>query len=195
MKKIIIVFMICSLLCLQLLGCASMSQTGKGAVTGAAAGGILGAILGDTKGAVFGALAGAIVGTVIGNYYDKQSATRAEAAQKYAYKNSEEKLEIENATVTPQDMTPGAQVEATVLYSVLTPDANQNVKITETRTILNGNDNLELSKREVVRPQGTHLSTMKFTMPKDIEKGAYTLITTVSDGKQIRTAKTLIKVI
>lgn len=195
MKKVVIVFVIFSFLGLQLIGCASMSQTEKGAVTGAVAGGILGAILGDTKGAVIGAFAGAIVGAVIGNYYDKQTASRAEAVKKYVYKAKEEKLEIEDAAVKPQDATPGSQVETTVLYSVLTPDASQNIKITETRTLVNGKERLELAKREVVRPQGTHLSTMKFTMPKDIEKGDYSLITTISNGKQTKTAKSSMRIV
>ena len=194
MKKIIIVFVIVSFLGLQLIGCASMSGTEKGAVGGAAAGGIIGAILGDTKGAVIGALAGAIIGAVIGNYYDKQTASRAEAAKKYEYTNKEEKLEIENADLKPQDIAPGSTVESTVLYTVLTPDPGQNIKITESRTLVNGNERLELAKREVVKPQGTHLSTMKFTMPKDIEKGDYTLITTISDGKQTKTVKSTMRI-
>jgi len=195
MKKIIIVFVIVSFLGLQLMGCASMSGTEKGAVGGAAAGGIIGAILGDTKGAVIGALAGAIIGAVIGNYYDKQTASRAEAAKKYEYTNKEEKLEIENADLKPQDIAPGSTVESTVLYTVLTPDPGQNIKITESRTLVNGNERLELAKREVVKPQGTHLSTMKFTMPKDIEKGDYTLITTISDGKQTKTVKSTMRIV
>jgi mannitol-specific phosphotransferase system IIBC component len=195
MKKVVIVFVIFSFLGLQLIGCASMSGTEKGAVAGASAGGILGAILGDTKGAVIGAFAGAIIGAVIGNYYDKQTASRAEAAKKYEYKDKEKKLEIEDAAVKPQDITPGAKVETTVLYSVLTPDAGQNVKITETRTLISGQERMELAKREVIRPQGTHLSTMKFTLPKDIEKGDYTLIITISDGKQTKTAKSPLRVV
>jgi hypothetical protein len=195
MKRLVIVLVIFSFLGLQLIGCASMSGTEKGAVGGAAAGGIIGAIFGDTKGAIIGALAGAIVGAVIGNYYDKQTASRAEAAKKYEYTNREEKLEIEKVDLNPQDITPGSTVETSVLYTVLNPDAGQNIKISETRTLVNENERLELSKREVIRPQGTYLSTMKFTMPKDIEKGDYTLITTVSNGKQTKTAKSIMKVV
>lgn len=35
---------------------------------------------------------------------------------------------------------------------------------------------------------------MKFTMPKDMDKGDYTLITTVSDGKQTKKVKNHLKV-
>ncbi|MEW6110356.1 MAG: glycine zipper domain-containing protein [Nitrospirota bacterium] len=195
MKKIIVILMLVAFSGFQLTGCATMSETEKGAAVGAVAGGILGAILGDTKGAIIGTLAGAIVGGVIGNYYDKQTASRAEAARKYEYKAHEEQLEIEDVTIRPQEVTTGASVDASVLYTVLTPDERQNVKITEVRTLVNGKEKLELARREIVRTQGTHLSTMKFTMPKDIEKGDYTLITTVSDGKQTRTAKGAMRIV
>jgi hypothetical protein len=174
-----------------------MSGTEKGAVGGAAAGGLLGALVAKNKllGAVVGAFAGAVVGAVIGNYYDKQVASRAEAAKKYEYKTNEEKLEIEDSSVSPLNIAPGVAVESNVQYTVLSPVETQSMKITEIRTLSDGKEMTELAKREVMRAQGTHISTMKFTMPKDIDKGGYTLITTISDGKQIKTTKNQMKVI
>lgn len=72
MKRRIIIFTILSFLGFQLIGCATMTETEKGAAVGAVAGGVLGAILGNTKGAVIDTFAGAIAGAVIGNYYDRQ---------------------------------------------------------------------------------------------------------------------------
>jgi surface antigen len=197
MKKIFVVFVLVAFLGTQLAGCASMSGTEKGAIGGAAAGGLLGALIGDTKGAIIGTIAGAVVGAVIGNYYDKQVASRAEAAKKYEYipQKSEEKLEIESSSLTSQDVTVGSTVESNIQYTVLAPVETQKMKVTETRTLVNGNERTDLAKREVIRDQGTHISTMKFTMPKDIEKGDYTLITTVSDGKQTKTVKNPIRVL
>jgi outer membrane lipoprotein SlyB len=195
MKKIIVVLVLFSFLGLQLTGCATMTETGRGAAVGAVAGGVLGAILGDTKGAIIGAFAGAIIGAVIGNYYDKQIASRAEAAKKYEYKGKEEKIEIEDSSIMPQNVAAGSTVEANVQYVVLVPDETQKIKITETRILDNGNKRIELgTPREVVRPQGIHHSTMKFAVPKDIEKGDYTLITIISDGKQTRTTKDALRV-
>lgn len=194
MKRFIVILVLFSFLGFQLTGCATMSGTEKGAATGAVAGGILGAIIGDTKGAIIGTLAGAVVGGVIGNYYDKQVASRAEAAMKYEYKANEEKLEIENSLITPQSAAPGATVESNVQYTVLAPIETQNIKVTEARTLSDGRDMIELAKREIVRTQGTHHSTMKFTVPEGIDKGNYTLITTISDGKRIRTVKNPLKV-
>ena len=195
MKRFVILFVIFSFLGLQLVGCASMTNTEKGAAAGAVAGGILGGILGDTKGAIIGTFAGAIVGAVVGNYYDKQTASRAEAAQKYEYTAKDEKLEIENSSIVPEEIASGSTVESRVQYTVLAPAETKQIKVTETRILANGNERLELAKREVVRAQGTHISTMKFTMPKDIEKGDYTLISTISDGKRTKTAKSLLKVV
>jgi len=195
MKRLIVAFVFFSFLCLQLTSCATMSETEKGAVAGAVAGGILGAILGDTRGAIAGAFAGAIVGAVIGNYYDRQVASRAEAAKRYEYRAREEKLEIEGAVIQPQNVSPGSTVEAHVQYTILLPTETQQTRITEARTLVNGRERIELARRDVVRPQGTHISTMKFTMPKDIAKGDYTLITTISDGTRSKTAKSAMRIV
>ncbi len=197
MKKFIIIFVILSFSGLQFIGCATMSGTEKGALGGAAAGGLLGALVSKNKllGAAVGAFAGAIVGGVIGNYYDKQVASRAEAAKKYEYIAKEKKLEIEDSLITPKDISPGTTVESRVQYTVLDPVETQNIKIIETRTLANGKEMIELSKRDVMRAQGTHLSTMKFTMPKDIDKGEYTLITTISDGEQTKSSKSPMNII
>ncbi|MDA8089858.1 MAG: glycine zipper family protein [Desulfobacteraceae bacterium] len=194
MRRFVIIMLVISFLGLQLASCASMSGTEKGATTGAVAGGVLGAIFGDTKGAILGAFAGAIIGAVAGNYYDKKMASRAEAAKRYHYTAREEKIEIDDSLVVPQKTTPGSKVEARVQYTVLAPSETQKLRITETRTLVSGKERIQLAKREVVRAQGTYLSTMRFTMPKDIATGDYTLITTVSDGKQIRTAKSDLKI-
>lgn len=172
-----------------------MSETEKGAVGGAVAGGILGAILGDTRGAIAGTFAGAVIGAVIGNYYDRQVASRAQAASKYQYWVLEEKLEIEGAVIQPQIASRGSSVEAHVQYTILLPAETQKVRITETRTLVNGRERIELARRELVRAQGTHFSTMKFTMPMGIDKGDYTLITTVSDGVRTRTAKSSMRIV
>jgi hypothetical protein len=181
-------------LTLQLSGCASMSQTEKGALIGAAGGGVVGGLLGGKKGAAVGILGGAALGAIIGNYYDRQLASRAQAAKKLNYAGKEELITVEDTSVAPEAIEPGSTVEANVQYTVLAPSATREVKVTETRTILNGKESLELGKRDVVRKQGTHLSTFKFQTPKDIERYDYTLVTTISDGNQRKSAKTPFRV-
>lgn len=194
MKASTIILLIFFFLNLQLTGCETMGWTEKGAITGGAAGALIGALIGKGRGAVIGAITGVVVGAVAGHYYDRQVMERTQAVKKYNYEGREEKLEIEDSTIRPEAAMPESTVEAMVLYSVLTPDATQNIKITEIRTLANGKGMLELAKREVDRSQGSHLSTMKFTVPRDIAKGDYTLITTITDGMRTRTAKSQLKV-
>lgn len=199
MKRSISLFVLVAFLAFQLAGCATMSNTEQGALGGAIAGGLLGAALGDTKGAIIGAAAGAIVGAVIGNYYDKQAASRAEAARKYDYgrRETESRLEIEESSFMPRTVTLGSagKVQSLVQYTVLAPDAEQKVRIKEIRTIVKGNERIELAEREVIRTQGTFVSEMKFEMPKDIDRGDYTLVTTITDGRHTKTVRDSFRVV
>jgi len=172
-------------------GCTNMSQTEQGAAIGAITGGVLGAAVSKNKGqgALIGVALGAIAGGLIGNYMDKQNATRAEAAKKYNYDQRGDKLEVESTTVAPQTVSPGGSVNASVQYTALQPNDAQEIRLTETRTLVAGKETYDLGKREVMRPQGTHTSTAKLNLPKDLPKGSYTLVTTITDGKNTKTAK------
>ena len=182
----------------QVTGCATTqepSNTAKGAGIGAVAGGALGAILGGSRGAVIGAATGAVIGGVAGNYYDKQSATRAEAEKKYGSQVTGDRLEIEKSSLTPQDVTPGTAVDSVVEYTALSSQKDAAIKVTEARTLVGPTDTIELAKRDVTRAQGTHTSQLRFTMPKDIAKGNYTLVTTVTDGKQTKTVRNPLRIV
>lgn len=194
MKKIVSLLLIVVLLS----GCASMSGTEKGALIGAGVGAGVGALVGDTKGAIIGAVAGAVIGAVVGNYYDNQVATREEALSKHRTNRVNTlSIDIDSSSVNPQTVMANSTMDAQVQYTILAPSDVSQITVVETRSLVKGNERMELAKREVVRTQGTHLSTMRFTMPRDIEKGEYTLITTISDkeGRQIRTVKNSLKVI
>ena len=197
MKKVIAASLIVSLCGLQLSGCADMSATQKGAGIGATAGAVLGGITGgNTKSVLIGATLGAIVGAIIADYQDKQTASRAEAEHKYGAVK-QDKLEIDSSSLTPKDVMPGDKVESAVQYTALAAKESQQFKVTETRTLISDKDkeSVQLANREVVRTQGSHTSTMKFTLPKDVAKGNYTLVTTVSDGKNKRTVKNPLRVV
>ncbi len=198
MKTKVIVLITCSVLVLQLTGCATMEKIGwreKGAVIGAASGAIIGGILKDGRGALIGTFAGAILGGVLGNHYDKQIKVREEAVEKHAYEGKEEKIEIEDSIIRPNEVATGSKTEAIVLYTILLPDEKATAKITEIRTLVSGEESLELTKREIVRAQGTHLSTMRFTIPADLTQGDYVLMTTISDTKQTVTTKNSLKIL
>ena len=64
---------------LSLSGCASLSNTEKGAAAGAAGGAVVGGVIGNAagstaKGAIIGAVLGGAAGAIIGNQMDKQAA-------------------------------------------------------------------------------------------------------------------------
>lgn len=195
MKRVIAASLIVSLCSVQLTGCAEMSSTQKGAGIGAAAGAVLGSLAGgDRKSILIGAALGAIAGAIIADYQDKQTASRAEAERKYG-PVKQDKLQIDSSTLTPEDVMPGDKVESAVQYTALAAREAQQFKVTETRTLMSDKESVQLASREVVRTQGSHVSTMKFTLPKDVAKGDYTLVTTVSDGKNTRTVKNPMRVV
>ena len=194
MKKIVAGILVVSITAMQLGGCASTgaTQTQQGAAIGAVSGAALGAAVSKNrgKGALIGAVIGLLVGAAIGNYRDKQDATRAEAARKYNYDDRGNKLVVEAASVAPQAVSRGGTFESTVQYTTLSPNNAEQVKLTEVRTLVSDQETVDLGRREVVRPQGTHTSTAKVSLPKDLPKGNYTLVTTISDGRDTKTAKT-----
>lgn len=134
-------------------------------------------------------------GKVIGEYYDKDVTGRSKTAEEYNYNGYDEKLKIEISTIEPHEIPHGSTAEAKALYIVLTTDSTQGVNITEIRTLQNGNEIMELNRREVYRTQGRHQSTMRFTVPEDIPKGDYTLITTITDGKKTDSKNVPMKII
>ena len=194
MKKVIASILVVSIVVTQLGGCANTgaTQTQQGAAIGAVSGAALGAAVSKNKGkgALIGAVIGLMVGAAIGNYRDQQDATRAEAAMKYRYDDRGNKLVVESATVAPQAVSRGGTFESIVQYTTLSPNNEDQVKLTEVRTLVSAQETIDLGRREVVRPQGTHTSTAKVSLPKDLPKGNYTLVTTISDGKDTKTAKT-----
>lgn len=105
------------------------------------------------------------------------------------------KLFIEESSVATPNVRTGSMVESNVQYTLLGPVDDKQIKITETRILSSSEKRMELDKREVMRKQGTHVSTIKFTMPDDMPKGYCILFTTISIGRYSRTAKSVINII
>jgi hypothetical protein len=146
-----------------------------------------------TGGASFGDAIAGMWRTITGES-DKQTATRADAEKKYGPVTTD-RLEVESFGLTPPSAAQGVAVEALVQYTVLLAAATGDIKVSETYTLVKGQDTIQLSNREVVRQQGTHHSSLKFTLPRDLAKGEYTLVTTISDGKTTKTAHAALRVI
>jgi len=104
-------------------------------------------------------------------------------------------LFMEGSSVATPTVRSGSMVEANVQYTLLAPVDDNQIKITETRILFSSEKRMELDRREVVRKQGTHISTIKFTMPDDMPKGYCVLFTTISVGRYSKTAKSVINII
>lgn len=130
---------------------------------------------------------------------DKKRVEEKEEEDKRAEKKKREEkrvqLYIEDSAIITKNVKAGSIAEANVQYTLLAPADVQQIKITETRILYTPTKSLELDKRQVVRKQGTHLSTIKFTVPEDTPKGLCILYTTVSDGKYAKTAKSVMVII
>ncbi|MBU1405051.1 MAG: glycine zipper 2TM domain-containing protein [Proteobacteria bacterium] len=180
----------------QTAGCVATTPSAErgglfGAGSGAAIGAIAGQLIGgNTKATLIGAAIGAVVGGLVGSYIDQQNATRAEAAKKYQYDEKVAKLEVESASATPDRVAPGSAIDSSVQYTTLSPNKEQQVAITERRVLVGEQESFDLSERKVMREQGTHTSTAKVNLPKDLPKGNYTLVTTITDGQITKTSKT-----
>jgi outer membrane biosynthesis protein TonB len=127
---------------------------------------------------------------------------KAEEAKEPAKKAEERRVEvrkvslfIEGSSVVTPTVRSGSTVEANVKYTLLAPVDDKQIKITETRILSSVEKRMELDRREVVRQQGTHLSTIRFTMPDDMPKGYCVLFTTISVGRYSKTAKAVIHII
>lgn len=105
------------------------------------------------------------------------------------------KLIIEDSSVATHTVRTGSTVKANVQYTLLAPEGTDNVKITETRKIWTAYNTVELDSRDIIRTQGTYRSTIQFKLPGDIPRGYCILYTTVSDGRQVKTARSVMNIL
>lgn len=195
MRRLIACIMLFVLLCPLLSGCASMSGAGKGAITGATIGGIAGALIAGRNGALIGAYAGTLLGAVAGDYHDRKVASRASAINKYSYNYSREMIIVEGASIEPAYARPSTAIDARVQYTVLAPGERQQLRVVETRTLVVGDERVELARREVIRTQGTYVTGLRITLPRDLPRGNHTLITTISNGKVTKFVNAPVRVV
>ncbi len=129
------------------------------------------------------------------NMGEKEKQEEDKRAEKKRREEKRVQLYIEGSAIITKNVKAGSIAEANVQYILLAPVDVQQIKITETRILYTSTKSLELDKRQVIRKQGTYLSTIKFTVPEDTPKGPCILYTTVSDGKYAKTAKSVLVII
>jgi hypothetical protein len=164
-----------AVLAVQLAGCASMSKLGND----------------------FGEWMDQLQEMVVGSSTDTSSGTRDEAIKKYGYRPSQEqRIEVDGVTNTPSRVAPGDTLESVVRYTVLAAENVQTVRLTVTRAVIVDREAIQLGQqRQWESRQGSHTSSVKLTIPKNMPKGDFTLVTTIFDGKTTKTAKTTFSVI
>jgi hypothetical protein len=180
-------------------GCASVPEEHKGAATGAgigaATGAVAGALLGSkgakTEMAILGGLVGALAGGAIGHYAYDQKRTKDETAKKYNYSSSQGKLiRIEDVSAVPAAVSPGDTIELKMTYALLGIGSGKEADISEIREIRYEGEIYGKPQINVSRADGTYSSSVPITLPKDVKKGKYNVISTVqssyaSDSKEV----------
>ncbi len=116
-------------------------------------------------------------------------------AEKRRFEDKRVRLIIEDSSVATHTVETGATVKADIQYTLLSPEGTDNVRITETRKIWTAYNTVELDSRDIIRTQGTYRSSIQFKMPDDIPRGYCILYTTVSDGRQVKTVRSVMNVL
>jgi outer membrane lipoprotein SlyB len=196
MRKILCVGIALAFLWAVLPGCAGVDQTVRdnpkttiGAGTGVLGGAVVGGIIGGKRGALIGGLLGGLAGGAIGHYLDQQEKDLAQTSQEYRYSPSQgTQLRIETVRVNPAALSPGETVNINLTYAVLTPTAETQILVRESREIfLNGNS-VGKTSIEVSREGGTWKSTVPITLPANAAPGNYRVLASV-ESRSTATAR------
>ncbi len=187
MRKCVCVGVALALLSAVFSGCAGMEQTARerpktaiGAGTGVLGGAVVGGLIGGKRGALIGGLLGGLAGGAIGHYLDQQEKDRAQTSREYEYSPSQGiKLRIETVRANPVALSPGETVNINLTYAVLTPTADTQILVRETREIFLNGGSVGKTSIEVTREGGTWKSTVPITLPANAAPGNYRVIASV----------------
>jgi len=199
MRKCLCAAVAVAFLATVLYGCAQTSQavrenpnTTIGAGTGVVGGAVVGGLLGGRRGAVIGGLLGGLAGGAIGHYMDQKEKTLAQASREYGYTPAQgTRLKIEGVHTNPGVLAPGETVNINLTYAVLTPSADRQVLVKETREILVNGTSVGKTSIEIEREGGTWKSIVPITLPVDAPAGKYRVIASVEGvggGKDVEEA-------
>jgi hypothetical protein len=177
-------------------GCAQTGQTVRdnpntaiGAGTGVVGGAVVGGIIGGKRGAVIGGLLGALTGGAIGRYFDQQEKDFSQTSREQGYSPSQGiRLKIESVRSNPAILAPGETVNINLTYAVLTPSADRQVLVKETREILVNGASVGKTSIDITREGGTWKSTVPVTLPANATSGNYRVVASVESagvGKDI----------
>jgi hypothetical protein len=156
------------------LGCQTYGGSAAlGSALGAGAGAIIGNQSGHAgEGALIGAVLGAATGLIVKDIQVRRTKSAAETAALHKYTPDEGiKVYPESAQCTPSAVKRGQDVKTTMEYAVLS--GGKEVPVKETRVLeKDGKQVAELSQKDFTRTDGTWVSELEFTVPKDAARAS-----------------------
>jgi len=190
MRKSLCAAVAVAFLAAVLSGCAQTAQSVRenpsttiGAGTGVVGGAVVGGIIGGKRGAVIGGLLGGLTGGAIGHYMDQKEKTLSQTSREYEYTPAQgTRLKIETVRSRPAVLVPGETVNIDLTYAVLTPSADQQVLVRETREILVNGTSVGKTEIKIEREGGTWKSIVPIILPADAPPGKYRVIASVESA-------------
>jgi hypothetical protein len=82
----------------------------------------------------------------------------------------------------PAILAPGETVNINLTYAVLTPSADRQVLVKETREILVNGASVGKTSIEITREGGTWKSTVPVTLPPNAASGNYRVVASIESG-------------
>lgn len=184
------IFVVTAFAAMTFSGCATSSQTG------ATAGGLGGAEIRAAidKAAGGGGLIETLIGKAVSALAEGVIAPQLERSRVEAVTHSHytpqqgHRLIVEGAEVVPAVAKPGDEVRVKVRYSVLAPNPQATIPVTETWLFKFKNQPVGEPIRKPIqyKAQGGYSSTYKFKVTPDFPPGTYQVLVTISNGKTSR---------
>jgi hypothetical protein len=98
-------------------------------------------------------------------------------------------------TVIPSVVPAGSRIFLKMTYTVLAPDRDKTLPITQIVTVLGSGVSTELLRRRIEKHPGTHVSYLRITLPKDGVPGQYTIVSRFIAGEKETSAKGTFRVV
>lgn len=97
----------------------------------------------------------------------------------------EEEITLSSPVIEPSAVARGQKLSYRMTYTLLSPDKEKEFDVLEVITLSGSNLQMELSRKNLKRPQGRHLLSLEFAVPPDLPPGPYELVTTIkAAGKE-----------
>ncbi len=109
---------------------------------------------------------------------------RSAAIREYRYQELRDELIVEKPRLSAPAVSRGGELLQEVKFTVLSPEGSKTFMVTETTILSGAGINMELSRKEGKRRQGSHESTLRIVIPKDLPLGEYTISTTIATDVQ-----------